>query len=386
MATNTTYSSWIETTGDTKVRSELYTSTSQSSTSFSIYAKGVMNVVKNWYTEAKITGTLSATSYSSTSTTSSARRPGSGLSDSNTDNYAPTRSNTYTYTRKTSAYTVTISYKIKIAANSKTSTTSQTFTVPALEKYTITYKSGYADDTTTSTQTKYYGNNITLKDSWNSRTNYSLIGWNTEEDGTGTSYALGATFSGNANTTLYAQWHLDYIKPTISDFKAERVTNTGAVSDTGEYVKIQFAYTGGSLDGGTNYITPQGILTIGDTQYTLTFSDGNNVFNWLSTSTFTINNSYEISATIYDENDIVGVSAYGEISSSIFPIDLLGDGSGMGLMHVAIEGQTLTLGKTYFDDGAILVLDTTSATDNTDEEKAADARIQAALSSLGWSL
>lgn len=202
----TTYSSWITTTGDTKVRSELYTSTSSSSTEFSIYAKGVMNVVKGWYTEAKITGTLSATSYSSTSTTSSARRPGSGYSDSSTDNYAPVRSNTYTYKRKTSAYTVTISYKIKIAANSKTSTTSQTFTVPALDKYTITYKSGYADDTTTVTQTKYYGNNITLRNSWNSRLNYSLIGWNTKEDGSGTSYALGATFSGNANTTLYAQW------------------------------------------------------------------------------------------------------------------------------------------------------------------------------------
>lgn len=202
----TTYSSWITTTGDTKVRSELYTSTSTSSTEFSIYAKGVMNVVKGWYTEAKITGTLSATSYSSTSTTSSARRPGSEYSDSSTDNYAPVRSNTYTYKRKTSAYTVTISYKIKIAANSKTSTTSQTFTVPALDKYTITYKSGYADDTTTVTQTKYYGNNITLRNSWNSRLNYSLTGWNTAENGSGTSYALGATFSGNANTTLYAQW------------------------------------------------------------------------------------------------------------------------------------------------------------------------------------
>jgi hypothetical protein len=37
-------------------------------------------------------------------------------------------------------------------------------------------------------------------------TGYSLGGWNTAANGSGTSYAPGATFSISANVTLYAQW------------------------------------------------------------------------------------------------------------------------------------------------------------------------------------
>lgn len=38
------------------------------------------------------------------------------------------------------------------------------------------------------------------------RSGYIFKGWNTEDDGTGTSYAPGASFTLSANTTLYAQW------------------------------------------------------------------------------------------------------------------------------------------------------------------------------------
>ena len=38
------------------------------------------------------------------------------------------------------------------------------------------------------------------------RAGYVFKGWNTAADGSGTSYASGATFTGNADTTLYAQW------------------------------------------------------------------------------------------------------------------------------------------------------------------------------------
>jgi uncharacterized repeat protein (TIGR02543 family) len=38
------------------------------------------------------------------------------------------------------------------------------------------------------------------------RTGYTFAGWNTQADGTGTTYAAGGTFTINENTTLYAKW------------------------------------------------------------------------------------------------------------------------------------------------------------------------------------
>jgi uncharacterized repeat protein (TIGR02543 family) len=38
------------------------------------------------------------------------------------------------------------------------------------------------------------------------KTNNNFTGWNTEANGSGTTYAIGATFTISANTTLYAQW------------------------------------------------------------------------------------------------------------------------------------------------------------------------------------
>ena len=55
-------------------------------------------------------------------------------------------------------------------------------------------------------QTKKHGESITLSTTKPTRSNYVFIGWNTASNGTGTSYASGATYSANADATLYAQW------------------------------------------------------------------------------------------------------------------------------------------------------------------------------------
>lgn len=373
----TTYGSWIKTTGNTKVRPELTASSSTSTTSVAISASAAMNVVSGWYTEAKITGTLSATSYSSSSTTSSARRPGSGTSSSSYNNYAPTRSGSYTYARKASAYTVTISYKITIAGNAKSSTASQSFTIPALNKYTISYNGNEGEGSVTS-QTKYYGSNITLASAGFSRTNYSLTGWNTAADGNGTAYDLGAIYSANANATLYAQWHLDYLKPVITGFAAERVDSSGVADDSGQYVKITFTYTGGTIDGGTSYIAPRCVVKIGSTTaYNQKLSSRSGSFSQIF-GTYSENESFTITVQLYDDNDGTGTTVHSEIASAIYPIDLLGDGSAMGLMHVAVSGQVLTLPDGAHIDGGVTIAVDDSAGSGTDYD------IKAALDALGW--
>lgn len=49
------------------------------------------------------------------------------------------------------------------------------------------------------------------------RTGYSFNGWNTSADGSGTSYAPGATFVIGSNTTLYAHWYVPLLVDAGSD-------------------------------------------------------------------------------------------------------------------------------------------------------------------------
>ena len=71
--------------------------------------------------------------------------------------------------------------------------------------YTISYNAN-GGSSAPSAQTKDGGIDLTLSSTVPTRTGYAFAGWNTQADGSGTSYASGATFTDNANTTLYAQW------------------------------------------------------------------------------------------------------------------------------------------------------------------------------------
>jgi uncharacterized repeat protein (TIGR02543 family) len=73
------------------------------------------------------------------------------------------------------------------------------------------------------------------------RTGYNFAGWNTTFDGTGTSYAIGATFSITGNTILYAKWSL--ITYTVS---YNGNTNTG----------------GNPLTDGSSPYLPDSIVTV----------------------------------------------------------------------------------------------------------------------------
>ncbi|MCR5361315.1 MAG: InlB B-repeat-containing protein [Bacteroidales bacterium] len=59
-------------------------------------------------------------------------------------------------------------------------------------------------------QTKTYGIDLILPTTVPVRDGYKFMGWNTLADGTGDSYAAGATCAANGNVTLYAQWEEAY--------------------------------------------------------------------------------------------------------------------------------------------------------------------------------
>ena len=71
--------------------------------------------------------------------------------------------------------------------------------------YTITYNANCGQNAP-SKQTKKYNENISLSTSVPTYSNHDFTGWNTKSDGSGTSYVKGATYTENADVTLYAQW------------------------------------------------------------------------------------------------------------------------------------------------------------------------------------
>ena len=55
-------------------------------------------------------------------------------------------------------------------------------------------------------QVKTWGRTLVLSAGGFTRKSWDFLGWNTEADGSGTSYAAGGSYTANAAVTLYAQW------------------------------------------------------------------------------------------------------------------------------------------------------------------------------------
>jgi len=63
------------------------------------------------------------------------------------------------------------------------------------------------------------------------RENYTFDGWNTAADGSGTSYADGASITLTADTTLYAQWRCSHANTEVRDAKDATCTAPGYTGD-----------------------------------------------------------------------------------------------------------------------------------------------------------
>lgn len=88
---------------------------------------------------------------------------------------------------------------------SGTKSASGSISVDAKPSYTIKYNANGGSGAPSS-QTKWYGTNITLSSSKPTRTGHSFLGWATSSSATSPTYAAGATYSANASVTLYAVW------------------------------------------------------------------------------------------------------------------------------------------------------------------------------------
>lgn len=77
--------------------------------------------------------------------------------------------------------------------------------IPKITTYTVAYNANGGTGTMES-QTKVSGEDLVLSPCGFTKERYAFVEWNTKADGTGTSYAAGASYTDNAAVTLYAQW------------------------------------------------------------------------------------------------------------------------------------------------------------------------------------
>lgn len=132
------------------------------------------------------------------------------------DSTKPTRTSeednntTTTYTFKgwgTSSTATSVAYKAggNYTAN-KSATLYAVWAVGTITSYEIAYDVGDECTTVIPTQTKTKGTALTLSTTIPTRQGYTFSKWNTEEDGSGTSYSAGGTYSTDDDVTLYAIW------------------------------------------------------------------------------------------------------------------------------------------------------------------------------------
>ena len=95
--------------------------------------------------------------------------------------------------------------------NGQKVTATKSYTVPALQSWAVKYYSNGGTGTIADGK-KWYGESLTLSNGTGfSRVGYTLVGWNTSADGTGTHYNLSQSYTGNAGLNLYAEWQQNVI-------------------------------------------------------------------------------------------------------------------------------------------------------------------------------
>jgi uncharacterized repeat protein (TIGR02543 family) len=124
-----------------------------------------------------------------------------------------------------------------------------TLTVPKLASYTIAYNANGGSDAPSS-QTKWYGKNLTLSSTKPTRTGYTFQGWSTAKDNS-VEYDAGDSYTANSGVTLYAVWKAntytvkyDANGGTLGSVKTQTKTYGQALTLTGTATRTNYNFKG----------------------------------------------------------------------------------------------------------------------------------------------
>lgn len=172
--------------------------------------------------------------------------------------------------------------------------------------YAVTYDANGGSNAPAA-QSKIYGTALTLSSVVPVRTGYTFTGWNTAANGSGTAYASGASYTADANVTLYAQWAENTVTITYE------AALGGTVSLSSETVGV----VTGTLQGSTatantgytfaGWYDASGALVSGNASFKPTSKTAATYTAKFTENTVTITYKAETGGTVSPETETVGV-------------------------------------------------------------------------------
>ena len=193
---------WYGNSISSKWRAYAFYNTSSSNTTYTITISGGFQSQGWGFDLSGVPCTLNIGSYSKSGTASVSTSSGE------TKNVRIVSDLSHTYTKTHSAQTITLKTTVNRSSASYyggTSTGSTTITIPALASYTVAFNANGGSGAPSS-QTKWYGETLTLSSTKPTRTGFTFQGWATSSSATTATYSAGGSYTANSGTTLYAVW------------------------------------------------------------------------------------------------------------------------------------------------------------------------------------
>lgn len=262
---------------------------------------------------------------------------------------SPLYTNYYSFSKTTSSSSQTISFKMWTSHGSTTLTLS--FTVPALNTYTLSYNANGGSGAPAS-QTLYYNTAGTVRSATPTRSGYAFQRWASTSAGGTPTYNPNSSITITSNKTLYAVWQATYTIPKVKTITAYRVADNATGQDPQLVNDGTRAYVKFTTDKGTN-INSNGYLT------NSTLKLNNSTASWSTNGPLTVNttnssintyygyidnldndSTFNISITVTvttTQNNSATFTAGTFISAEVYIIDISADGKRISFGHKASD-------------------------------------------------
>lgn len=323
------------TSNQTRLLNKTYTYTrGTSATTYKVYAK-LSNI-------DMLSGTVSAnTSYTvpklASYTVSYNANGGSGAPSSQTKWYGKTLTLSSTKPTRTGysfqGWATSASGSVAYAAGGSYTVNSKVtlYAVWKANTYTVKYNANGGSGAP-GNQTKTYGKTLTLSSTKPKLANHNFLGWATSASSTTVKYKAGASYTANANVTLYAVWELAYVKPTVKISSISYVTDdtTGNITGLAIAANWKCTYTPTAITLHWNSSSDSGSLDMADQGVSFTATGSLDV---TITRTFDPEATYTFKLVVSDSGGENSTSK--SLDSIPYTIDLLAGGKGVAFGKTA---------------------------------------------------
>ena len=226
--------------------------------------------------------------------------------------------------------------------------------VPPKPSHTVSYNANGGRGAPGS-QTKWWGEVLTLSSTRPTRANHTFLGWATSAGGA-VAYQPGGRYSADNNVTLYAKWKLNATAPTIPAFNAVRVDEAGNESASGTSVRLSVQWRCDTAGDSTNTVQSVKLAVQSAdgtwTEQTVTASGATGTVN-LTMANLSADSSWRFRATVKDKCGTV--TAYTTVGPQRFIMDFSADGRGIGIGVAAPETGVSIYGSPVLINGYDLV-------------------------------